>query len=492
MAKPVRGQVAQMTFWESDRLIVAMKPGNAGGAKGPTGMRRDLRDRTAGLRIGAQFSTKLKSLTSRARRSPGNRFCSLMHLITLDSLRACFGDLKRNKAPGIDEVTIAEYEANLEENLRDLQARLKARTYRPQPAKRVYIPKPNGKQRPLGIPTVEDKVVQMACKKILEAVFEVDFLSVSYGFRPGRRCHDALDELSRMLLSRPIGYIADLDIECFFDTVSHEWLMCCLGQRIKDTAFLRLIIRFLRAGVVSEGRHLASDAGTPQGSVLSPVLANIYLHYILDLWFERVIRPRLDGYAQLIRYADDFVVGFQYEREAQAFSAALRVRLAKFGLRLAEAKSRVIEFGRWRWQYAVRLGRRLATFDFLGFTHYCGPSRRGQFKVGRKTAQARLRRSLKAMNEWLKGIRNQTKRTDWWPVLALRLRGYYNYYAIGGNMKWVSIYDYRVRGLVFKWLNERSQERSYTWEQFTRLERYNPLPRPRLCRGYPVLVRMQT
>jgi len=295
-----------------------------------------------------------------------------------------------------------------------------------------------------------------------------------------------------MLWSRPIGYIADLDIERFFDTVNHEWLMRCLEQRIKDTAFLRLIARFLRAGVVSEGRRLATDAGTPQGSVLSPVLANIYLHYILDLWFERVIRPRLDGYAQLIRYADDFVVGFQHEREAQAFSAALRVRLAKFGLKLAEAKSRVIEFGRWRWQYAVRHGRRLATFDFLGFTHYCGPSRTGQFKVGRKTARVRLCRSLAAMNEWLKQTRNQTKRADWWPLLAARLRGYYNYYAIGGNMKWVSIYYYRVRGLVFKWLNERSQERSYTWEQFKRLERYNPLPRPRLYRGYPALVRMQT
>jgi group II intron reverse transcriptase/maturase len=323
---------------------------------------------------------------------------------------------------------------------------------------------------------VEDKVVQMACKKILEAIFEVDFLSVSYGFRPGRGCHDALDDLSLMVMSRPINFIVDMDIERFFDTVNHEWLMRCLKQRIKDSVFLRLIARFLRAGAVSEGRHLATVAGTPQGSVLSPVLANIYLHYVLDLWFERVIGPELKGYAQLIRSVDDFIIGFQSEGEARRFTVALKARLSKFGLKLAEAKSRVIEFGRYRWRLACQQGRRLATFDFLGFTYYCDRSRAGNFKLGRKTARTRLRRALQTTNEWLRLIRNQTKVMQWWPLLAARLRGHYNYYAIGGNMRW---------------LNERSEQRSYNWEQFLRLERYNPLLKPRVYHGYPAFKRMQ-
>ena len=498
--KSVKGKVGQMTLRESDKLIVAMKPGNAGGAKGLTSMRpdcvpprpgvRDLRERTAGHGTGAQFSTKLKSLTLRAGRSPKYRFISLMHLLTEDFLLACFGDLKRNKAPGIDEVTVTEYEANLEENIKNLLERLKARRYRPRPVKRVYIPKPNGKQRPLGIPAVEDKVVQMACKKILEAIFEVDFLGLSYGFRPQRSCHDALDELDQVIRMRPINFVVDMDIARFFDTVNHKWLMKCLKQRIVDGAFLHLLVRFLKAGVVVDGKAMRTTEGIPQGSILSPLLANIYLHYVLDLWFERRIRPKLKGYAQLVRYADDFVVCFQSEREAKTFTNDLKQRLSKFGLKIAEAKSRVIEFGRHRWAAAQRQGKRLATFDFLGFTHYCDRNRTGKYRLSRKTARARFNRALLVMNEWLKRIRNRIELRQWWPILAAKLQGHYNYYGIGGNLRSLTRYYYLTVRLLYKWINRRSQKRSYDWEQFRRWLSYNPLPQPRICHGYPKLTRM--
>jgi len=257
----------------------------------------------------------------------------LTHLLTVDFLRECFWELKRDKAPGLDGVTVKEYEANLGENLKDLVDRLKAWRYRPQPVRRVYIPKPNGKKRPLGIPApaVEDKIVQMALKKILEAIFEVDFLDVSFGFCPNRSCHDALDVVDKVIMTRPVNYIVDMDIEKFFDTVDHKWLMRCLEQRIKDPNLLRLIVRFLKAGVLEKGKYYQIDKGTPQGGILSPILANIYLHYILDLWFERVIKRQTIGFTQLVRYADDFVGFFQIAKEANAFGRKLRESIPKKG-----------------------------------------------------------------------------------------------------------------------------------------------------------------
>lgn len=424
--------------------------------------------------------TKLVSLTQRARENPKYRFTTLIYLLTEDFLKDCFRELKADKSPGVDGVTFEEYEVNLENNLKDLVTRMKLWRYRPEPSRRVYIPKPNGIERPLGIPTVEDKIVQMGIKKILEVIFEADFQDVSFGFRPNRNCHNALDVLDKTIMTKPVNYIVDMDIEKFFDSVDHKWLMRCLEQRIKDSNFLRLIGRFLKAGVMEDGKYVEVDRGTPQGGVLSPILANIYLHYILDLWFEKSFRRKLKGFAKLIRYADDFIVCFQSIREAKAFEVELMERLAKFGLRIAQDKSRIIEFGRYVWHRNQREGRKGATFDFLGFTHFCDKTRRGKFKLGRKTSGLKFRQKMKAMNIWLKGVRNLVKLQDWWEVLSRKLIGHYNYYGVSGNMPQLRKFYKRTLSLSYKWINRRSQRRSYNWERFYRFLKYNPLPEPKI------------
>lgn len=426
------------------------------------------------------MSTKLFSLTQRARRKPEEEFTSLMHLLTVDFLRDCFLELKRDRAPGVDGVTVREYEVDLEERLTDLVARLKSWRYRPQPVRRVYIPKPKGGRRPLGIPSVEDKIVQMALKHILEAIFEVDFLDVSFGFRPKRSCHHALKVLHEVMMTRPVSHVADVDIERFFDTVDHTWLMRCLCERVSDPNLLRLVGRFLRAGVVEGGRYCQMDRGTPQGGVLSPLLANIYLHYILDLWFERVEKKRHAGFSQLIRYADDFLVCFRKETDARAFAERLKERLGKFGLRVSEDKTRVIEFGRGPWLKAQKEHRKLATFDFLGFTHYCGKSRKGNFKLGRRTSGVRYREKVKELNQWLRSVRSSVELSEWWEGLRVRLLGHYRYYGVSGNSRKLNAFYGQTLKLAYKWINRRSQKRSYNWEQFDARLRHHPLPLPRI------------
>jgi group II intron reverse transcriptase/maturase len=478
--KPMNGKALQMTLWESDQPIVPRKQGNACGGKGLAEVRWDGRDTSSTLRGGQRMSTKLSSLTLRARENPKCKFTSLAHLLTEDFLLECFRELKKDKAPGIDGVTVKEYEVHLEENIKDLVGRLRTKRYRPQPLRRVYIPKPNGDKRPLGIPAVEDKIVQIGIKKILEAIYECDFLDVSYGFRPNRSCHDALDVLDKVIMTKPVNFVVDTDIEKFFDTVDHKWLMDCLMQRIADLNLLRLIARFLRSGVMVGGKYLETGRGTPQGGVLSPILANIYLHYILDLWFEKKVKKQLKGFAQLVRYADDFIVCFQYGNEAEAFGEALKQRLSKFGLRIAEEKSRIIKFGRYAWEKAQKQGEKVATFDFLGFTHYCDKTRRGKFKLGQRTARSKFRQEMKTMNQWLKDVRNLVKLAEWWQVLRKKLLGYYQYYGISGNIEGVRRYYSRTLRLAYKWINRRSQKRSYNWEQFYRFLENNPLPKPRI------------
>ena len=478
--KPINGEVGQKTLWESDQSIVVEKQGNACGAKGLAVMDREARDTSSTHRGGPRKSTKLSSLSVRARGNPRERFTSVAHHLTVDFLRECFRELRKNRASGVDGVTVEEYEVRLEANLKDLVGRLKAKRYKPQPVRRVYIPKPKGGKRPLGIPAVEDKIVQMGLKKILEAIFEVDFLDVSFGFRPGRSSHQALHVLDQTVMRRPVNVVVDMDIEKFFDTVEHKWMMKFLGVRIADPNILRLVGRFLRARVMEDGKYYQVDKGTPQGGILSPLLANIYLHYCLDLWFEKKIKRQVRGYARFIRYADDFVVCFQKAEEAEEFGRILRQRLGKFGLAVSEEKSRIISFGKYPYYSARDERKKLETFDFLGFTHYCTKTRRGYFKLGRKTSRTRYRQKLKETNRWLKDVRNMIKMEDWWKVLRMKLIGHYRYYGISGNMRDLKAFYNQTVKLAYKWINRRSQKKSYNITQFYKMLEYNPLPKPKI------------
>jgi len=476
----LKSKVMQLELWQSDQFIVSMKQSNVCGEKGLARMRVDARDTTSAHRGGQRLSTKLASLTWRAKENPKMRFTSLIQLLNEDFLSGCFEELKRGKAPGIDKVTVEEYEVNKERKIKELVINIKEWKYKPKPSRRVYIPKPDGTKRGIGIPAVEDKIVQTGIKKILEAIFEVDFLDVSYGFRPNRSPHEALGVIDKTIMTKPVNYVVDMDIEKFFDTIDHTGLMKCLKQRIADPNFIRLIGRFLRAGVIEDGKFVETDKGTPQGGNLSPILANIYLHYILDLWFEKKIKKGLKGYARLTRFCDDFIACFQIGDEAKAFGELLEERLAKFGLKTARDKSRIIEFGRNVWSKSQQTGERVQTFDFLGFTLFCDKTRKGKFKLGLKTANSKFRQKVKAINQWLKDVRNLVKLEEWWEALKPKLRGHYNYYGVSGNIRGIRAFYRTAFWLAYKWINRRSQKRSFNFAQYCRFLKYNPLPEPKI------------
>ena len=483
----MKSEEFRKTPWESDRLTVPMKQGNACEGKEPAVVPESEGKHPPHTEADKRVETKLGILTEKARANPKLRFTSLAHLLNEDFLKGCFEEIKRrkasggrDKAPGVDGVRVEEYGENLEANLKGLVERMKTKSYRPQPVRRVYIPKPDGKQRPLGIPAVEDRIVQLGIAKILSAIFEADFLENSYGFRPNRNPHQALGEIDRAIMTKPVNWIVDMDIERYFDSVPHDWLMRCLGVRIQDPSLMRLVARFLKSGVMEDGKLEATEIGTPQGGNLSPVISNIFLHYVLDLWFEKKVKLTLRGYSKYCRFADDFVVCFKRQEEAETFGKLLRERLEKFGLKVSEKKSRIIEFGRTAWKKYKEGGNKVTTFDFLGFTHYCDKTRKGAFKLGRKTSSKKLRAKLTAANQWLKSIRNVTKLSIWWPVFRAKLRGHYNYYGVSGNMREMQAFYYRTKMTAFKWLNRRSQKRSFTLEEFESFLRWNPLPQPRI------------
>jgi len=426
------------------------------------------------------MTTKLSRIEEMSAENPKMVFTSLYHLINEDLLRKCHEEIDGNKATGVDKVTKAEYEEDLDENLKDLVKRLKQKGYRPQPSLRVYIPKGNGKDRPLGMAAYEDKLVQSALGKVLMAVYEPKFSSSMYGFRPNRNCHDALKELSRMIKKMKTNYIVDADIKGFFNNIDQERALELIRFRIADPNILWLINKTLKAGVVEDGKWQPTEKGTEQGNLASPVIANIYMHYALALWFEVKFKPTLRGEGGLVTYADDFVATFQYKEEAKRFLAAVAERFALFGLELEPDKTRLVEFGRFAEQNRKQRGEgRPETFDFLGFTHYCSKSRKGWFDVKRKTASKKYRQKLKEMNLWIRRNRH-LRLKDLFGLVNSKLRGHYQYYGVSDNSKSIENFAFEVRKMLFKWLNRRSQKKSYNWEGFGELLKTFPLAKPRI------------
>jgi group II intron reverse transcriptase/maturase len=426
--------------------------------------------------------SKLEQITVKARQDRRLKFTSLAHLMNVQNLEKCYSELKRNKACGIDMMTLDEYGANLKERIEILVRKLKDKSYRSQPVRRVYIPKVGtNEMRGLGIPTVEDKLIQVMLKKILESIFEADFLDCSYGFRPNRNCHQAVNALDKTVMKEPSNYIVEVDIRKFFDNVQHDWLIRCLEERIIDPNILWIVNQVIKSGFIEDGQFKSSHQGTPQGGIISPLLANIYLHFVLDLWFEKKFKPQLEGHARLIRYCDDFVVSFENEADALIFMDSLQRRLEKFGLEVSPSKTRIIKFGKRAWQIAMIHGQKVASFNFLGFTHYCAKSRRGKFIMGHRTSKENLNRKLKEIKVWLKEVYCAQPLKDWWEILKVKIAGHFNYFGIRGNSRCTQQFYKQIVRLAYKWINRRSQKKSMNWEELGRYLQLNPLPKPRIC-----------
>jgi len=416
-------------------------------------------------RDGDPVELRLARIRQRARTHRKEPFNNLLSHLDGELLLWAFERLEDGKAAGVDGVSVEEYGRGLEGRLASLLERLHRGTYRPQPSRRRWIPKGDGRQRPLGIPAIEDKIVQRALTAILTEVYEEEFHDFSYGFRPGRGCHEALRALARHIGHGRVNWVVEADIKGFFDNVDHDWLLKMVAVRVSDERVLRLIRRMLEAGVIEEGRRLETEQGTPQGGVISPLLANIYLYYALDEWFAKVVRRCCAGEAYLVRYADDYAACFQDESEARRFRTALDGRLGKFQLELEPTKTRVLRFGRFAKRDAVWRGERPAVFDFLGFTHYCGTSRSGRFKLKWRTSKKRFRAKLHAMREWIRSHLT-VPAAKLWRTVNRKLAGHYAYYYVSDN--WGSVREFRQRTLKVLWwgLNRRSQRHSFTWQKF--------------------------
>ena len=463
---------------KSDSGVVALRPANKGASAsaesverraGPEGNPGSQSTRRAQDR--GSVSQAADRIRQYVQREPRARLTTLLHHVTVDALRWAFFELKKTASAGVDGMTWTRYADGLEGRLADLHDRVHSGAYRATPSRRVNIPKPDGGTRPLGIAALEDKIVQKAVAgTILTPIYEAQFLGFSYGFRPGRGAHDALDALAVGIERRKIGWVVDCDIRAFFDHVSRDWLVRFLAHRIGDKRVIRLIIKWLNAGVMEEGTWRDNLRGTPQGAVISPLLANVYLHYVLDLWFHKQWRRHeVRGDAIMVRYADDFVVGFQHKRDAERFLEAVKARFGRFDLELHPDKTRLIEFGRFAMANRRRRGQgKPETFDFLGFTHYCAKDRNGRFQLGRKPMAKRMTRTLKRIKEVLRRRRHRPKdETARW--LARVIDGWLNYYAVPTSFRWLDRFLRCVKRLWLRALRRRSQKDRHSWDTLQRL-----------------------
>lgn len=476
---------------KSDPAIVAVKPANKAaqaaaewvepraGAEGNTSRPHTRRTQSRG-----SVSQGLDRVRNAARQRKKEQFTALLHHVSVDLLRDAFLALKRRAAPGVDGVTWDHYAADLERHLQDLHRRVHTGAYRAQPVRRRFIPKPDGRQRPLGIAALEDKIVQRAVVSVLEAIYEEDFLGFSYGFRPGRGQHDALDALCFGIERKRVNWILDADIRSFFDRVDQRWLVRFMGHRVGDERIVRLVRKWLEAGVLEDGQWSASDRGTPQGAVISPLLANVYLHYVFDLWARQWRRRECRGHMIVVRYADDIVVGFEHEDDAGRFWDAMRTRLEAFGLELHGEKTQLLEFGRYAAEHRRKRGLgRPPTFNFLGFTFICGRNRRGGFQLQRKSRADRMRATLQEVKAGLRRRMHEPipAQGRW---LRAVVQGYHAYHAVPTNFRSIAAFRYHVVNLWRRTLKRRSQKDGMTWERIERIAA-DWLPAARILHPWP-------
>jgi RNA-directed DNA polymerase len=486
---------------KSDSVIVAVKPANkaahpaveqsavglaAAELVEPRTETKGNADQQSTCRAQSRVSVSqaLERIRKVAKERKKEKFTALFHHISIELLEEAYFELKEDAAPGVDRLTWMDYEADLERKLEDLHDRVQRGAYRALPSRRVYIPKPDGRQRPLAVAALEDKIVQRAVVALLNAIYEEDFLGISYGFRPGRGTHDALDALCVGIDSRKVSWILDADIQSFFDTVNQEWLIRFVEHRIGDQRIIRLIRKWLKAGVLEDGIVTVSDRGTGQGAVISPLLANIYLHYALDLWAVRWRQREATGDMIIVRYADDFIVGFQHENDARSFLDEMRERLQKFALTLHPEKTRLIEFGRFAAERRQRRGLgKPETFDFLGFTFICGKTRHGKFQIKRKTRRDRMRAKLRMIKEemWQRMHQPLPDQAKWlWHVV----RGYFNYHAVPTNFRALVAFRTEIAKRWYRVLTRRSERTKLNWAQMKQLiDAW--LPKPRILHPWP-------